>query len=158
MKVFSCGPFLVLGACYQKDYTPGVRVTSSEKRKTWQNGAQERNTPGIFRRNLALGTAMLRRVLLHYLSLVMDADSVTGPIQVNGAIYKAPPGGGEAKLWYPQPVDTPNGTALGAEDDFIYFVETWGNSIARIPIRPDGTAGTRTRGAYAAPHSGRHRV
>jgi len=73
------------------------------------------------------------------------SDSGDWSDQINGAIYKVPPGGGEAKLWYPQPVDTPNGMALGEDDKFLYFVETWGNSVARIPILPDGSAGELER-------------
>jgi len=69
------------------------------------------------------------------------SDSGDWSDQVNGAIYEVPPAGGEAALWYPKPVDTPNGMALGPGDKFLYFVETWGNSISRIPLLPDGTAG-----------------
>lgn len=69
------------------------------------------------------------------------SDSGDWSDQVNGAIYEVLSGGGEARFWYPQPVDTPNGMALGPEDKYLYFVETWGNSVSRIPVRPDGTAG-----------------
>jgi sugar lactone lactonase YvrE len=73
------------------------------------------------------------------------SDSGDWSEQINGAIYKVPPGGGEAQRWYPEAVDTPNGMALAAEENFLYFVETWGQSIARIEIRPDGSAGPLER-------------
>ena len=60
---------------------------------------------------------------------------------INGHLYKIAPGGGEAQLWFPEPVDTPNAIALDAEEQFLYFVETFGNSIARIAINDDGSAG-----------------
>jgi len=59
----------------------------------------------------------------------------------NGRIYKIPPGGGAAQLWYPKEVDTPNAIALDAEEKHLYFVETFGNAIARIAICSDGSAG-----------------
>lgn len=69
------------------------------------------------------------------------SDSGDWSEQINGAIYKIAPGGGDAKLWFPEPVDTPNGMALDAEEKFLYFVETNGCSMARIAINADGSAG-----------------
>jgi sugar lactone lactonase YvrE len=54
--------------------------------------------------------------------------------EVNGYVYKIPPGGGEAVRWFPRPVNTPHAIALDAEEGFLYFVETWGSAIARIAI------------------------
>lgn len=69
------------------------------------------------------------------------SDSGDWSAAVNGAIYKIPPGGGEAVCWFPEPVDTPNAIALDAEEKHLYFVETHGAAIARIAIRRDGSAG-----------------
>jgi gluconolactonase len=71
---------------------------------------------------------------------------------IDGHIYKIPPGGEAAQLWYPQPVDTPNGIAIDGDEKFIYFVETWGNSIARIPIKKDGSAGGFERVVHMPKH------
>ena len=72
---------------------------------------------------------------------------------VNGTIYKIPPGGGEAHLWYPEPIHMPNKMALDAEEGFLYFTESHG--IARIAINPDGSAGAFERVVhtpYLVPH------
>ena len=72
--------------------------------------------------------------------------------QVNGHLLKIPPGGGEAELWYPDPVDTPNAIALDAEERYLYFVETFGNGIARIAINDDGSAGAFERVVHMPRH------
>ncbi len=72
--------------------------------------------------------------------------------QVNGHILRIRPGGGEAELWYPAPVDTPNGIALDAAGEFLYFVETLGAGIARIRIRADGSAGACERVLHLPRH------
>ena len=71
---------------------------------------------------------------------------------INGHLYKIAPGGGEAQLWFPEPVDTPNAIALDAEERFLYFVETFGNSIARIAINNDGSAGNFERVVHLPRH------
>ena len=80
------------------------------------------------------------------------SDSGDWSDQINGHLYKIPPGGGEAELWFPNPVDTPNAIALDAEESFLYFVETFGNSIARIQIEPDGSAGAFERVVHMPRH------
>lgn len=80
------------------------------------------------------------------------SDSGDWSRSVNGQIYKIAPGGGEASLWYPAPVDTPNAIALDAEERFLYFVETYGASIARIAIRADGSAGDYERVVHIPRH------
>lgn len=80
------------------------------------------------------------------------SDSGDWSRTVNGHIYKIPPGGGEAVLWYPEPVDTPNAIALDAEEGYLYFVETFGNGIARIAINPDGSAGVFERVLHMPRH------
>ena len=69
---------------------------------------------------------------------VSDSGDWSGT--TNGHIYKIKPGGGEAELWFPEAVDTPNAIALDAEERFLYFVETYGGAISRIAINPDGSA------------------
>lgn len=80
------------------------------------------------------------------------SDSGDWSEETNGHIYKILPGGGEARLWFPEPVDTPNAIALDAEETFLYFVETFGNSIARITIAPDGQAGAFERVVHMPRH------
>ena len=70
----------------------------------------------------------------------------------NGHIYKIPPGGGAAQLWFPAAVDTPNAIALDAEEKHLYLVETFGSSIARIAINSDGSAGPLERVVHMPRH------
>jgi len=72
--------------------------------------------------------------------------------EINGHLLKIPPGGGEAELWYPEPVDTPNAIALDAEERHLYFVETFGNGIARVAIQEDGSAGAFERVVHMPRH------
>ena len=53
---------------------------------------------------------------------------------------------------FPEAVDTPNAIALDAEEKFLYFVETFGNSIARIAITEDGAAGNFERVVHIPHH------
>jgi gluconolactonase len=71
---------------------------------------------------------------------------------VNGHLYRIPPGGGAAEVWYPEPVDTPNAIALDAAAEFLYFVETFGAGIGRVRIGPDGTAGRFERVLHMPRH------
>lgn len=80
------------------------------------------------------------------------SDSGDWSDQINGHLYKIAPGGGEARLWYPEAVDTPNAIALDADEKYLYFVETFGSSIARIGINPDGSAGAFERLLYMPRH------
>ena len=80
------------------------------------------------------------------------SDSGDWSEQINGRIYKIPPGGGEAQLWFPKLVDTPNAIALDAEEKFLYFVETYGSSVSRIAIKEDGSAGAFDRGVHMPRH------
>lgn len=72
--------------------------------------------------------------------------------EINGHILKIRPGGGEAELWYPEPVDTPNAIALDAAERYLYFVETFGSAIARIGINEDGSAGAFERVVHMLRH------
>ncbi len=72
---------------------------------------------------------------------------------VDGHIYKVAPGGGEAVLWYPEPLWMPNKMAIDADETFLYFTEN--HAIARIAINTDGTAGRFERLIhlpYLVPH------
>ncbi|MCH2123905.1 MAG: SMP-30/gluconolactonase/LRE family protein [Pirellulaceae bacterium] len=81
---------------------------------------------------------------------VSDSGDWSG--EVNGGLFKIPPGGGEAVRWYPEKVDTPNAIALDAEEQFLYFVETFGSSISRIRIHEDGSAGEFERVVHMPRH------
>jgi gluconolactonase len=80
------------------------------------------------------------------------SDSGDWSHTINGHLYKVPRGGGEAKLWYPEAVDTPNAVALDAQERFFYFVETFGSSVARIGINEDGSAGAFERVVHMPRH------
>ena len=80
------------------------------------------------------------------------SDSGDWSDEINGRILKIPRGGGEAQLWYPEPVDTPNAIALDEDQRYLYFVETFGNAIARIEIRDDGSPGAFERVVHMPRH------
>ena len=80
------------------------------------------------------------------------SDSGDWSDEINGHIYRIPPGGGEAQLWFQENVNTPNAIALDADERFLYFVETWGSNIARIEIRRDGSAGALDRVVHMPRH------
>jgi gluconolactonase len=80
------------------------------------------------------------------------SDSGDWSDTINGQLYKIPPGGGESRLWYAEPVDTPNAIALDSDERFLYFVETFGNSISRIAIEDDGSAGRFERVVHMPRH------
>jgi len=80
------------------------------------------------------------------------SDSGDWSGHINGHIYKIASGGGEAQLWFPEAADTPNAIALDAEEKFLYFVETFGGSIARIAIAEDGSAGAFERVVHMPRH------
>jgi len=80
------------------------------------------------------------------------SDSGDWSGELNGRLYRIEPGGGEAAPWYPEPVDTPNAIALDAEERHLYFVETFGSAIARIPILQDGSAGDLERVVHMPRH------
>jgi gluconolactonase len=79
------------------------------------------------------------------------SDTGSWSEKVDGRIIQVHPGG-EARVWFPEPVDTPNGIALDPDEHFLYFVETWGNSIARIAIEADGSAGLFERVLHMPRH------
>ena len=85
------------------------------------------------------------------------SDSGDWSRTINGHIYKIPPGGGEAALWYPELVDTPNAIALDAEEQYLYFVETYRREHRANchQLRWFGRR-ARTGGPHAAPRSGRN--
>jgi sugar lactone lactonase YvrE len=73
------------------------------------------------------------------------SDSGDWSETVNGAIYRIGRGGGEAEHWFPEPVNTPNAIALDADEHWLYYVETYGQSISRIEIRSNGSPGRHER-------------
>jgi gluconolactonase len=80
------------------------------------------------------------------------SDSGDWSDAINGSIYSVPPRGGEARSWFPGPVDTPNGMAIDAEERFLYFVETYGPGIARIAINKDRSSGVFERVVHMPRH------
>ena len=126
--------------CAEVDSGSVIRLTRSGVESTYASGPDGRpfqcpNYPAFDRQgNL-------------YLS-----DSGDRTHQVDGAIYKIPPGGGLAVRWYHAPMDTPNAIALDADERFLYVVETYGSSIIRIVINPDGSAGALQRVVHMPRH------
>lgn len=59
-----------------------------------------------------------------------------------GILRFEPDGTGE--LWHAGPFDFANGLALNADASQLYVVETFGQRISVIDIRPDGSAGERS--------------
>jgi gluconolactonase len=80
------------------------------------------------------------------------SDSGDWSEQINGHLYKIPPGGTATHLWYPEPVNTPNAIALDAAENYLYFVETFGSAIARVAIQADGSAGAFERVVHMPRH------
>jgi sugar lactone lactonase YvrE len=130
------------GNLYCADCATGqvIRLTPDGRESTYANG------PGGQPFQCANYPAFDRQGRM-YLS-----DSGDWSDRVNGRIHRIPPGGGQAQPWFPEPVDTPNAIALDAAEEFLYFVETFGSSIARIPIRPDGSAGALERVVHMPRH------
>lgn len=79
------------------------------------------------------------------------SDTGSWSEKVDGHICRIFPGG-NAEVWTKEPIDTPNGIAIDPEEKFIYYVETWGSSLARIPILPDGSAGPAERVLHMPRH------
>lgn len=80
------------------------------------------------------------------------SESGTWERKIDGRILRIAPGGGEAELWFPEPVDTPNAIALDADERHLYFVETFGNAISRIGINQDGSAARCERVVHMPRH------
>lgn len=106
-----------------------VKVTPDGKQSVYSRGPRD----GGF---MSANTPVFDRHGNMYIS-----DTGTWSKAIDGHIYRVPPGGRDAQIWFPPAVDTPNGIALDPEETFIYFVETMGNSIGRIGIKPDGSSG-----------------
>jgi gluconolactonase len=50
---------------------------------------------------------------------------------------------GTGELWYDEPADFTNGLAVSPEGRHVYVAETFGNTVFRVPINGDGSAGGR---------------
>ncbi|HLY62017.1 MAG TPA: SMP-30/gluconolactonase/LRE family protein [Terriglobia bacterium] len=61
--------------------------------------------------------------------------------QVNGRVYRITPAG-HVSIFHPGPFYFANGLALTDSEDHLYVVETTAHRVLRIPIRPDGSAGS----------------
>lgn len=123
--------------------TPGskvIRLTPNGKQSVYSAGPDGQNF-------MSANTPAFDHHGNMYLS-----DTGSWSKEIDGRIYRIPPGGGDAQLWFAEPVDTPNGIALDGEETYLYFVETWGNSIARIAIKKDGSAGAFERVVHIPRH------
>jgi gluconolactonase len=60
--------------------------------------------------------------------------------QNNGLIYKITPEG-KARVFHPGPFQFANGLALNSSENALFVIESNTNSISRVEIRRDGTAG-----------------
>jgi len=121
--------------CAQPD-TPGsqvVKIIPDGKQSLYSRGPAGRGF-------LSANTPVFDRVGNMYVS-----DTGTWSQKIDGHICRIRPGGGDAEVCTKTPIDTPNGIAIDAEEKFIYYVETWGNSIARVAIKKDGTCGEAER-------------
>ena len=59
----------------------------------------------------------------------------------SGCVFAIDPGG-ETTMWWTGPSLITNGCCISPDGDFLYLVESLSRRIVRVPIRPDGTAGT----------------
>jgi gluconolactonase len=50
---------------------------------------------------------------------------------------------GKGELWYAEPLNFANGLALSPDGRYLYVSETFGNTVSRISIEDDGSAGAR---------------
>ena len=55
---------------------------------------------------------------------------------------------GDGELWYAEPLNFANGLALSPDGRYLYVSETFGNTVSRIPIEDDGSAGVRDEFAF----------
>lgn len=106
-----------------------IRVSPDGKISTYSSGPAGKNF-------LSANTPVFDRK-----GNMLISDTGTWSEQIDGRIFRIPPGGGDAELWYPGTINTPNGIALDPEEKYLYYVETLGHSIARIAINKDGSAG-----------------
>ncbi|MFC5530709.1 SMP-30/gluconolactonase/LRE family protein [Cohnella yongneupensis] len=65
------------------------------------------------------------------------------PKQPGPGIWRFDLATGEGGLWYEEPLHFANGLALSANGDALYVAETFGRTISRIPIKPDGSPGAK---------------
>jgi gluconolactonase len=50
---------------------------------------------------------------------------------------------GKGELWYAEPINFANGLAFSLDGRYLYVSETFGNTVSRISIEEDGSAGAR---------------
>ncbi len=55
---------------------------------------------------------------------------------------------GKSEIWYAEPINFANGLALSPDGRYLYISETFGNTVSRIPIEDDGSAGVREEIAF----------
>ena len=71
----------------------------------------------------------------------------------NGVIYRFQPDG-RGEIFHPGPFNFTNGLAIDARGEYLYVVESCTDSVSRIALKRDGTAGARdvfARGVWHIP-------
>jgi gluconolactonase len=128
--------------CAQPD-APGsqvIKITPDGKQSVYSKGPKGKGF-------MSANTPVFDRSANMYVS-----DTGTWSEKIDGHICRIRPGGGHTEVWTAKPIDTPNGIAIDPEEKFIYYVETWGNSIARIAVRKDGSSGEVERVLHMPRH------
>jgi sugar lactone lactonase YvrE len=128
--------------CAQPD-TPGsqvVKITPDGEQSVYSRGPAGTGF-------MSANTPVFDRAGNMYVS-----DTGSWSEKIDGHICRIRPGGGDAEVWTKHPIDTPNGIAIDPEEKFIYYFETWGNSISRIAINKDGSSGDPERVLHMPRH------
>jgi len=146
----STTPRRVLGQVVDADgnlYCAEPDIPGSQVIKITPDGEQSVYSKGPRQGFMSANTPAFDRSGNMYIS-----DTGSWSQTIDGHIYRIPPGGGDAEVWCASPIDTPNGIAIDPEEKFIYYVETWGNSISRIAINKDGSSGAIDRVVHMPRH------
>lgn len=128
--------------CAQPD-TPGsqiIKITPKGEQSVYSTGPAGRGF-------MSANTPVFDRDGNMYVS-----DTGSWSEKIDGHICRVRPGGKDAEVWTSHPIDTPNGIAIDPEEKFIYYVETWGNSISRVEIKKGGSSGTVERVLHMPQH------
>ena len=128
--------------CAQPDASGSqiIQITPEGKQSVYSKGP-------VGRGFMSANTPVFDRAGNMYVS-----DTGSWSAKVDGHICLIRPGGSDVEVWTKYPIDTPNGIAIDGEEKFIYYVETWGNSISRIAIKKDGSSGEVERVLHMPHH------
>lgn len=72
-------------------------------------------------------------------SIYVSDSNVRG--EPGPGVYRIGPDG-SGELWFSEPLNFANGLAFSPDGSALYVVESFRPGVSRIPIRPDGSAGT----------------